>query len=598
MNLSDIKNNSNFRYIKRTTKDLFSIMPLEISIILFVKILSGVVAFIQVYISAAFFDTAGRLCEGSATAFELFEKGAIFIAFIAIAFVFELIQLPINDIRIPQKNQILKEELLKKTASSPLIKFEDAEFYNKLSRAKTCIVSNGLLKYFYGFTDFFSVAFRFAGIIAVISSFHSAFIPIAVVSIIPSFISKWFYNKALFKMRRHQTPLARKRDYLWGVLTGVNTVKELRVFGSDTYFKKIWTDTRDECLEQDFKMDMKSTNVFMLCDIIKLIGFACSVAFAVYLVGNRSISIGQFSACIAAFGSLQTSTENVVGMIADQNKKADYAGDYYDFIDEIEKDFCNESNTYINNSKIDIAINNLSFSYPTNTSFVLKNVNFSIKSGEHIVIVGENGSGKTTLSKLLVGVFTPTSGQILINGIDSNTISRKSLYNMSSIVQQDFIGYKLSLRENIGLGSPNDMMNDLYLLDSAKRAGVLNIIERIGLDTSLGREFDGMELSGGEWQKIAIARCLNKKSDIVILDEPTSALDPLMENEILNKFIEMTTGKTAVIISHRVGICIHADKIIVLKSGEVVEMGKHTDLLKTNGEYARLWNEQAKWYVN
>lgn len=576
-------------------------MPFEVSALLSVKILSAVVAFIQVYVSAEFFDVAGRFYEGTAAVSELFKVSVIFIVFLAIPFIFELIQIRITDVEIYKKNNIMMGRLLEKIVFSPLIKYEDSEFYNKISRAKSCIAGSGLLTYFYSFTDSIPVFFRFAGIITVVASFHIAFIPIAFVSIIPAFVSKIVYNKALYKMKRRQTPLARRRDYLWGVLTGHNTIKELRVSGSESYFKKIWTDARDECLEQDFKMDMKSTDIFMFCDAVKLIGFGCSVALSVYFISKGIISIGQFSACIAAFGVLQSSAQNVVGMIADQNKNADYVGDYYDFIDEIvemEKDVYHSSNICIESSKIDIKINNLSFAYSLNTPDVLRNITFTIKSGEHIVIVGENGSGKTTLSKLIIGAFSPKTGEILINDIDSNTLSKKTLYGISSVVQQNYVNYKFSLRENIGLGFPDDMMNDSRLINSAKLAGALSIVEQIGLDTQLGREFDGIELSGGEWQKIAIARCLNKDADFIILDEPTSALDPLVENEILKKFLEMIAGKTSVIISHRVGVCKFADKIIVLKAGEVAEVGTHAELLQANGEYTRLWNNQAKWYVD
>nr|WP_300860192.1 ABC transporter ATP-binding protein [uncultured Acetatifactor sp.] len=593
------KSSSNFRYLRRITKDLFTIMPFEISGILFIKILSAVAAFIQVYISAAFFDVACRFFEGTATASELFKVCVVFIAFLAVPFVLELLQLHINDIKIFDKNHAFKDRLLEKIASAPLIEFEDSEFYNKISRANSCVSGNGLLNYFYGFTDFFPTIFRFIGVISVIASFHVAFIPIAVISILPSFVSKWVYNKALYNMKRRQMPLARRRDYLWGVLTGVNTVKELRVLGSEAYFKKIWTDARDECLDQDFKIAMKAADVFLFCDVIKLLGFAASVGLAVYFVSKGNISIGQFSACIAAFGTLQASTADIAGMITDQNKKADYAGDYYDFIDGMETEVSDSSHTQIDSPEhTDIEVRNLCFAYSADTPEVLRNISFTIKSGERVVIVGENGSGKTTLSKLIIGAFEPISGQVLINGIDCAALSREKINSIFSVIQQDFVRYQLSLRENIGLGSPDGMADDLRLLDASKRAGASDIVERVGLDTQLGREFAGAELSGGEWQKVAIARGLNKDAPCIILDEPTSALDPLVENEILSSMVGMTAGKTSVIISHRVGICKYADRIIVLRAGEVAEVGTHAELLQAGGEYARLWNEQAKWYTN
>ncbi len=454
------------------------------------------------------------------------------------------------------------------------------------------------MNYFYGFTDFLPAVFRFIGVVSVIASFHVAFIPIAVISVGPSFVSKWVYNKALYNMKHRQTSLARRRDYLWGVLTGANTVKELRASGSEPYFKRIWTDARDECLEQDFKMDMKAADVFMFCDVIKLVGFAASVALAVYLVSSGSISIGQFSACIAAFGTLQASTADIAGMITDQNKKADYAGDYYDFIDGMEADGSGSSRAHAEMSEqTEIEVKALCFAYSGSMPDVLRNISFTIRSGERVVVVGENGSGKTTLSKLISGAFDPKSGQILMNGIDCAALSREKRYSMISMIQQDFVRYQLSLRENIGIGSPDDMTDDQRFLDASKRAGASDIVERVGLDAQLGREYGGVELSGGEWQKIAIARGLNKDAPCIILDEPTSSLDPLVENEILNNIVGMTIGKTSVIISHRVGICKYADRIIVLRAGEAAESGTHSELLQAGGEYARLWNEQAKWYA-
>jgi len=202
------------------------------------------------------------------------------------------------------------------------------------------------------------------------------------------------------------------------------------------------------------------------------------------------------------------------------------------------------------------------------------------------------------LSKIIAGVYEPKSGEVKYDGKNIQDFEREGFYRQFSVISQDFVKYQLSMRENIGISMPSRMHDDERLMRSAKAANIENIVERIGgLDTQLGREFDGVELSGGEWQKVAIARGLNKDGDIIILDEPTSALDPLVEYDILSKFIGMTEGKTSIIISHRVGLCKLADKIIVMKNGEAAETGTHGELLAKNGEYSRIWNEQAKWYV-
>ena len=458
-----------------------------------------------------------------------------------------------------------------------------------------CVYNSGLLNYFYGFTDFVPNIVRFVGTVGVIASYDVRFIPLAFLSVVPAFISKWIYNRELYSMKREQTPMARRRDYLWGVLTGKDTVKELRTMQTENYIKEQWTSARDEVLEQDFAFDMKSSNVFLFCDLFRLFGFAASIALSVYFAGNGIISVGQFAACISAFSAMQFMTEQLIDMVTEQNKKADFASDFYDFFDNATE---TEGDKPFGGFMQDIAVKNVSFAYPTGNSDVLHNVSFTIHKGERVVIVGENGSGKTTLSKIISGVYEPKSGEILYDGNDVKTFERDSFYRRFSVISQDFVKYQFTMRENIGMSTPNQIHNDEKLMQSARSANVEPIIRRIGgLDTQLGREFDGVELSGGEWQKVAIARGLNKDADIIILDEPTSALDPLIEYDILKKFIDLTKGKTSVIISHRVGLCRFADRIIVMQDGRVVGNGSHEELLRNNAEYTRIWYEQAKWYA-
>ena len=287
-------------------------------------------------------------------------------------------------------------------------------------------------------------------------------------------------------------------------------------------------------------------------------------------------------------------TETLIGMVTDQNSKADFVGDFYDFFDNATEA---EGDKPFDKFNSEIALKNACFAYPVRDKEVLHNVSFTIKKGERVVIVGENGSGKTTLSKIIAGVYEPNSGEVTYDGKNVSAFERDSFYRKFSVISQDFVKYQLTMRENIGMSTPNQIHNDEKLLQSAKAANIEQIVRRIGgLDTQLGREFDGVELSGGEWQKVSIARGLNKDADIIILDEPTSALDPLVEYDILKKFVDITEEKTSVIISHRVGLCRFADRIIVMRDGCVVGNGTHEELLGNNSEYQRIWVEQAKWY--
>ena len=282
-------------------------------------------------------------------------------------------------------------------------------------------------------------------------------------------------------------------------------------------------------------------------------------------------------------------------VISETFDRYQYTEDYYDyFAIPVEQ---NGSRQYLP-FREQIQVEDVTFAYKGADRNALDGVNCSIQKGEHVVIVGENGSGKTTLSRLLTGAYLPRSGQVTYDGQGTSKLDRKSLYKHISVVSQDFVHYQFSLRENVGISDISRIQDGAAMEALLSEVAGPEFLKDIGsLDMQLGREFGGRELSGGEWQKIAIARGLWKDSDIIILDEPTSALDPLVEYDILSRFKEMIQDKTSVIISHRVGMCRSADKIIVMKDGRVAECGKHEELLALGGEYARIWEEQAKWYA-
>ena len=588
------KEKSNLRYFARVTKDLYTIMPVEITIVLIFKVLYAAIAFVQVYVTAALFDTAGDYLNGTATRTELLFDSGIFILLFALPLLLGLIEKPITDIRIFTKHHNLIHRLHARVVSMPLVRFEDPEFHNEIWRAKLCVYNSGLLNYFYGFTDFVPNIVRFVGTVGVIASYDVRFIPLAFLSVVPAFISKWIYNRELYSMKREQTPMARRRDYLWGVLTGKDTVKELRTMQTENYIKEQWTSARDEVLEQDFAFAMKSSNIFLFCDLFRLFGFAASIALSVYFAGNGIISVGQFAACISAFSAMQFMTEQLIGMVTEQNKKADFAGDFYDFFDNATE---TEGDKPFGGFMQDISVKNVSFAYPTGNSDVLHDVSFTIHKGERVVIVGENGSGKTTLSKIISGVYEPKSGEILYDGNDIKTFERDSFYRRFSVISQDFVKYQFTMRENIGMSTPNQIHNDEKLMQSAKSANVEPIIRRIGgLDTQLGREFDGVELSGGEWQKVASARGLNKDADIIILDEPTASLDPIAESEMFHSIRSISEKRTTVIVSHHLASSLFVDKIIVIDHGKVIEEGNHKQLMDKNGKYREMFLLQAAKY--
>jgi ATP-binding cassette subfamily B protein len=246
-----------------------------------------------------------------------------------------------------------------------------------------------------------------------------------------------------------------------------------------------------------------------------------------------------------------------------------------------------------------IVFENVGFRYGNSERWALRNVSFALKAGEKLALVGENGAGKTTLVKLLARLYEPTEGRILIDGTDIRTFKLESLRENIGVIFQDFVRFYLSAAENIAVGDIDERDDKPRIEDAAGKSLADTVIEKLPLkyDQMLGRRFaEGVELSGGEWQKVALARAYMRKAQILILDEPTAALDARAEYEVFVRFAELTTGKTAVLISHRFSTVRMADRILVLKDGKMAELGTHEELLRLNGLYAELFALQAAGY--
>jgi ABC-type multidrug transport system fused ATPase/permease subunit len=333
----------------------------------------------------------------------------------------------------------------------------------------------------------------------------------------------------------------------------------------------------------------------LICEALKIGAYIASILFTLILTIRGEISIGMFGACIAGFKAVQDASKELLLRLGRLPELTGFAKDYFGYLD-LEEHTVRGTKTI--GSIETLTAEGIRFTYPNAGEPALKDVSLSIRKGEKVLILGENGSGKTTLTRLLLGMYPPSGGIIRYNGIPLDEIDKTSLYKKTAIVAQNFVQYKLTIRENIGISDIGRLSDDERLREALRLGGGGDILETAdsNLDFRLGREFGGGELSGGQWQKLAISRSIFKDGEFFLLDEPTAALDPLIEWDILSGFMKITEGKTAVIISHRTGLCRLADTIIVMKAGRIVETGSHPVLLEQNGEYARLYNSQAIWY--
>ena len=246
-----------------------------------------------------------------------------------------------------------------------------------------------------------------------------------------------------------------------------------------------------------------------------------------------------------------------------------------------------------------VALRNMSFTYPGGTAPVLSSIDLEIRRGETVALVGENGAGKTTLTKVLLGLYQPTGGVVTVDGTDLREIDLASWRDRAGAVFQDYMTYAFTARENIGMGRIGELENIEAIGDAAARSGAHTVIEALpqGYETLLGREFEGgRDLSRGEWQSLAIARLYLRDAELLVLDEPTSALDALAEVEVYRQFLDVSSDKSVLLISHRLGSARLADRVVFLKDGEIVEQGTHDELVQAGGAYSELFAMQAEWY--
>lgn len=485
-----------------------------------------------------------------------------------------------------------KQAIAHKSSRLPLILYEDSETMNIKARAMDCVNREILSQIYMSSAVFATSAISIISLVSVLASYNLLFILLSLLTVMPYFIARRLRGKDFYALKKRQTKRVRYRDYLWELFNDKTAVKEMRTMGFDQYLSEQFKETRVEIDKELWAFSKKDALSLLFCDTIRVIGYTASVVLALVLTLSGEINIGLFGASIGAFLSVQNETKKFLMDLGSLPEKIAFAKDYYTYLDLNEEQKGSVQKKGLSES---IKLEQLEFTYPNAAGQSIKGVNLEIHKGERIAIIGENGSGKTTLSKLILGLYPVQRGTVTYDGEALEGLNQDTLFQMSSIIPQDFMKYSLTLRENICISDLSRLEADNDILDVL--AAVNLEFEPAQLDCMLGREFDGLELSGGQWQKLSIARGLFKNSELIVMDEPTSALDPLIENQILMNFLTVAQGKTAIIVSHRTGLCKHVDRLVVMKAGEIVEVGSHSELIQQDGDYTRLYTTQEQWYV-
>ncbi|MDT0649744.1 ABC transporter ATP-binding protein [Autumnicola edwardsiae] len=489
-------------------------------------------------------------------------------------------------------------KIIKKTSELNLDQLEDSEFYDKLERARqqttgrVGLMSNILTQG----EDVVVILSLLGGVVA----FEPWLIILLVVSIIPTIINEIKFSGTSYSLALSWTQERRELDYLRYAGASDVTAKEVKLFGLSDYLANRFKNLSDTYYMQSKKLAKERAGWGSFFNVIGTSAYYGAYVFIIFRTVAGVFSLGDLAFLSGSFNRLRSKLQGFFTRFTAITESALYLQDYFDFLDLTYTEKSSEGKLPLP-KKIEsgFQFKNVGFKYPKSEKWVVQNINFQLKAGEKLAFVGENGAGKTTLIKLLLRFYEPTEGEILLDGIPVKQYKQSDYQQYFGVIFQDFVKFELTLRENIAMGEIQEIGDQLRIDGAAEKSLAREVVSELplGYNQQLGKRFkNGKDLSGGQWQKIAIARAYMKDAGVLILDEPTSALDARAETEAFDRFIRLTEGKTAVIISHRFSTVRIADRIMVLKDGAVLEIGTHQELMKNDKLYAELFNLQAAGY--
>lgn len=491
---------------------------------------------------------------------------------------------------LPKSSGRLTELIQKKVRRIAPVKFEDTGFLDDLNKAKEGIRAITMFcMLVFVCVSFYGVYFLAVGIY--LFRLKPVLLLTLLLAFIPAMLAQTVHVKVFADLEEESAPLRRESDYYQKTICDREYFKETRILGAYGFFYQRFEETMKALTGRIWEAERRTAVLQLLLNLTTFAGMGLSAYMLFTATMSGEITVGMFAAVFAALTQIFAIMQEVVmKQIGGMNRDMGKVVNFIRLLDMPERggeagevDFAKG-----------IVAENISFAYPGRDAVSVKNVSLHIADGETIAIVGENGAGKSTLVRLLTGIYRPTKGRVLVGGLDTALYSSASVLKRTSGVFQKYQRYKMTLGENVAI-------SDCTAGADSGRIG--SVLDEAGFEKStakledmLSPEYGGVDISGGQWQRVAIARGLYRQNGFIVLDEPTSAIDPVEETRVYKQFARLAEGKCALIVTHRIGSARLADRIVVMEAGEIVDVGTHEELIARTGQYAKMWEAQAQWY--
>lgn len=562
--------------------------------------LQGALPLVALYLMKQVVDAVAAAISGGTRDVRAFTTLMVLTGAVALlAAAMRTISTLVSEVQTARLVDRVQELLHAKSTEVDLQFYESAAYHDTLHRAQN-EASYRPPRIVAGLAQVGQGVLTLAGLLALLVSFHWMLVAALLLAALPGLVIKARFSSRLYQWTLRETANQRLARYLNTVLTTIEFAKEIRLFDLGGVFRERHRVLRTALREDRLRMVTRRSVSDLLANVVAVLAVFASMYVIARQALDGAVTIGDMVMYFGAFQRAQDTFRDVLAGLAGLYEDNLFLADFKAFMTL--QPMVTESKSprpFPRPLRRGLEFDHVTFRYPGTDVDVLRDVSFHLRPGEHLALVGENGSGKTTLVKLLCRLYDPTEGAVRIDGVDIRELGLRDLRSEFGVVFQDYAKYQFSARDNIWTGNITLPHDTPRVIEAAQRTGADTVIRALprGYETMLGRQFaDGVELSIGQWQKLAIARAFMRDTQLIVLDEPTAALDPLAEAEVFDHFQALARDRTTLLISHRLSTVRHADRILVLVDGQIAEVGAHDELLKQAGVYANLFETQARPY--